>query len=200
MSTQSPLTRSGPQTSPADLEPPADPGTGTATPAAVRPLPRSARMSWPRRIFAGLFVLALVAVAVASLRPRPPPPLVIQASPARRGSITRVVTAAGKLQAATEVKLSANVSGDLLELDAHEGDRVKKGQVLGKIDAQRYSAQVSQQEAARASAAADVDGERVRVAQLEQELRRAEKLAQTGNASGAEVDNARSSLEGERAR
>jgi HlyD family secretion protein len=111
-----------------------------------------------------------------------------------------VVTAAGKLQAATEVKLSANVSGDLLELDAHEGDRVKKGQVLGRIDARRYGAQVSQQDAARASAAAEVDGEKVRVAQLEADLRRVEQLGKTGNASSAEVDTARASLEGERAR
>jgi HlyD family secretion protein len=157
-------------------------------------------MSWPRRVLAALFVLAVLALAAASLRPRPAPPLAIQASPARRGSITRVVTAAGKLQAATEVKLSANVSGDLLALDAHEGDRVRKGQVLGRIDARRYAAQVSQQEAARASAAADVEGERVRVAQLEAELRRVQKLAQTGNASSAEVDTAQASLDGERAR
>jgi HlyD family secretion protein len=157
-------------------------------------------MSWPRRVVAALFALAVVAVAVASLRPRPPPPLAIQSAPARKGSITRVVTAAGKLQAATEVKLSANVSGDLLELDAHEGDRVRKGQVLGRIDSRRYAAQVSQQDAARASAVAEVEGEKVRVAQLEQELRRVERLAQTGNASSAEVDTARASLDGERAR
>jgi HlyD family secretion protein len=157
-------------------------------------------MTWPRRIFAALFVVAVVAIAVASLRPHPPPPLAIQASPARRGSITRVVTAAGKLQAATEVKLSANVSGDLLELDAHEGDRVKKGQVLGKIDARRYAAQVSQQDAARAGAAAEVSGEKIRLAQLEADLRRVERLAQTGNASSAEVETARASLDGERAK
>jgi HlyD family secretion protein len=40
----------------------------------------------------------------------------------------------------------------------------------------------------------------VRVAQLEAELARVEKLAKTGNASSAEVDTARSSLSGERAR
>jgi HlyD family secretion protein len=157
-------------------------------------------MSWTRRIVALLFVVAVVVITGLSLRPRPPPPVAIQAAAARKGTITRVVTAAGKLQAATEVKLSANVSGDLLELDAHEGDLVKKGQVLGKIDSRRYAAQVAQQEANRAGASSDVQLEEVKVAQLDAELRRVERLAATGNASAAELDTARADLSAERAR
>jgi len=157
-------------------------------------------MSWTRRAVAVLFVVAVAGITAASLRPRAQPPIPVLAAKARKGSITRVVSAAGKLQAATQVKLSANVSGDLLELDAHEGDRVKKGQVLGRIDSRRYAAQVAQQEASRASAVADVQLEKVKVAQLERELARVVQLAETGNASAAEVDAARSSLDAERAR
>jgi HlyD family secretion protein len=157
-------------------------------------------MSWPRRIIAILFVVLVAAAVAFSLRPKPVPPVPIQAAVARKGPITRLVTAGGKLQAATEVKLSANVTGDLLELDAHEGDVVKKGQVLGRIDARRYTAQVAQQDANRASAAADVELEKVRVAQLEAELARVERLAATGNASAAEVETARADLSAERAR
>jgi HlyD family secretion protein len=98
------------------------------------------------------------------------------------------------------VKLSSNITGDLLELDVKEGDRVRKGQVLGRIDARRYAAQVSQQEAARSSAVADQQTQRVQVTQLEQELARVERLAATGNASPAEVEKARSELAGGRAR
>ncbi len=181
-------------------KPLSEPGHAAPETPTVAPLPPPVRMSWTKRIVAILFVLAVAAITAGSLRPSPPPPVGIQAVSARKGPITRVVTAAGKLQAATEVKLSANVSGYLLELDAHEGDLVKKGQVLGRIDARRYSAQVAQQTANRASAAADVEGEKVKVAQLEQELTRVEKLASTGNASAAEVDTARASLSGERAR
>ncbi len=181
-------------------EPESEPGNEhPATPSLALPPPRL-RMSWTKRIGAALFVLAILAVTALSLRPRPPVPIPVQLTEARRGPITRVVTAAGKLQAATEVKLSANISGDLLELDAHEGERVTKGQVLGRIDARRYAAQVAQAEAARASAAADVEGEKVRVKQLTQDLARVQRLAETGNASGAEVDNARAALDGEAAR
>lgn len=177
-----------------------EPGRAAPEGPSVASLPPGVRMSWPRRVVAILFVVAVVAITAASLRPKSEPPIAIQAVTARKGSITRLVTAAGKLQAATEVKLSANVSGDLLELDAHEGELVKKGQVLGRIDPRRYAAQVAQQEANRASAIADVQVERVKAAQLEQDLARVEKLVATGNASSAEVDNARSSLAGERAR
>jgi HlyD family secretion protein len=157
-------------------------------------------MSWPKRVLAVLVVAAVVAVTALSLRPRPQPPIPVQAIAARKGAITRVVTAAGKLQAATEVKLSSNISGDLLELTVKEGDRVKKGQVLGRIDARRYAAQVAQQEAVRASAAADLQTELVKISQLEQELERVERLGRGGYASPADLETAKSNVAAERAR
>ena len=182
-----------------DLTPAGEPERAPEKPV-LAPAPPRIRMSWPKRIFAAAFVLAVAAVMVASLQPRPPPPLSIQAATSRKGTITRLVTAAGKLQAATEVKLSSNITGDLLELSVKEGDLVKKGQVLGRIDARRYAAQTQQQEAARTSAVADRDMQKVQVAQLEQDLARVEKLAQTGNASPAELETARSNLAAGKAR
>ncbi len=182
-----------------DRSPTGEPSAAQEKPVLAPPPPRI-RMSWPRRIFAAAFALAIAALVVASLRPRPEPPLAIQAATARKGPITRLVTAAGKLQAATEVKLSSNITGDLLALSVKEGDLVERGQVLGRIDARRYSAQTQQQEAARTSAVADRDMQKVQVAQLEQDLARVEKLAQTGNASPAELDTARSNLAAGKAR
>jgi HlyD family secretion protein len=178
------------------------PEHGRAAPESptIAPLAPKVRMSWTKRVVAFLFVALVAVVTAASLRPRPQPPVGIQATAARKGPITRLVTAAGKLQAATEVKLSSNITGDLLSLKVKEGDFVKKGQELGKIDARRYAAQVAQQQASRASAAADLQGEQVKIAQLEQDLARVERLAKTENASAAEVDTARSSLAGEKAR
>jgi HlyD family secretion protein len=157
-------------------------------------------MGWGRRAVAILFVALVALVVAGSLVPRGEPPLEVQLVEARQGSITRLVTAAGKLQAATEVKLSSNITGDLLELKVQEGDLVVRGQVLGRIDSRRYDEQVRQQEALRASAAADARLERVRVDQLRSELSRVERLAATGNASEAELDTARSNLDVELAR
>ena len=69
-----------------------------------------------------------------------------------------------------------------------------RGQDLGKIDPQRYAAQVSQQDAARAAAQGDLETQKVQVVQLRLELGRVEKLAQSGNASPAELDVARNNL------
>jgi HlyD family secretion protein len=167
---------------------------------ALAPAPAPVRMGWGRRAVAILFVVLVAVVVAGSLVPRGEPPVEVQLVEARKGSITRLVTAAGKLQAATEVKLSSNISGDLLELRVQEGDLVTRGQVLGRIDSRRYDEQVRQQEALRASASADARLEKVRVDQLRSELARVQRLAATGNASEAELDTARSNLNVELAR
>jgi HlyD family secretion protein len=179
---------------------PGDARERAAETPTLAPRPAPIRMSWPKRAGAAAFVLAVAAVVVASLRPTPEPPLAVQSAIARKGPITRVVTATGKLQAATEVKLSSSITGDLLELAVKEGDHVRRGRVLGRIDSRRYAAQVAQQDAARASAVADRRTQAVQVTQLEQELGRVERLAATGNASPAELEVARSNLAGGRAR
>jgi len=163
------------------------------------PAPTAVRMSWPKRIFAVLFVLAIAGVVAASLKPKMEPPTKVQATAARKGTITRIVTAGGKLQAATEVKLSSNITGDLIDLTIREGDKVTRGQVLGHIDARRYGAQLNQAEAARNSAAADVEVQRVRVAQLAAEAARVDRLVASQNASAAEAEKAHAELDGARA-
>jgi HlyD family secretion protein len=169
----------------------------TAPPAV--PVTATVRMSWPKRIFSVLFLLAVAGLVAASLRPRMEPPITVQATPARKGAITRVVTAGGKLQAATEVKLSSNITGDLVELLIREGDKVTRGQVLGRIDTRRYAAQLNQSEAARNSAAAEAEVLEVRAVQLKAELARVDRLVASQNASAAEAEKARAEFDGARA-
>src|SRR5690242_15686591 len=88
-------------------------------------------------------VLALVAFATyQGLKPHPPPPQEVTISAAKKQSITRTVSAAGHVQAHETVKVSSNISGDLLSLSVREGQQVKKGQVLGQIDPRLQQAQV----------------------------------------------------------
>ena len=47
--------------------------------------------------------------------------------------VVETVTASGKIQPATEVKLSSEVSGEVVELLVREGDFVKKGQLLCRV-------------------------------------------------------------------
>jgi len=80
-------------------------------------------------------------------------------------SITETVTASGKIYPEVEVKMSSDISGEIVELNVEEGDSVKKGQQLAKIYADIYSnqrnqaaAQVSQQEAMVSNANAQLPG------------------------------------------
>jgi len=73
---------------------------------------------------------------------------------AGKHTIIETVTASGKIYPETEVKLSSDISGQIVELNVEEGDSVKRGQLLAKIFADIYSnqknqaaAQVNQQEA-----------------------------------------------------
>ncbi len=157
-------------------------------------------MSWTKRIVAALLVLLVAGLVALSLRPHRDPPLQVQVAEVRRGPITRRVTGAGKLQAATQVKLSSNLSGDLLDLTVREGDRVTKGQYLGRIDSRRYAAQVNREEASRASAQAEVSLAEVQAARSRAELARVKRLVQSQSASEAELEKAKADADADVAR
>src|SRR5438270_6223267 len=114
-------------------------------------------MTKGRWIIAGVVVAGVAAATVQGLRPRPPPQVDVTTSVAKRGPITRLVTAAGHLQAHQTVKVSSNISGDLLSLAVKEGDHVAHGQVLGQIDRRLQESQVSQFRAGVANAKAAID-------------------------------------------
>ena len=73
-------------------------------------------MTKGRWILGGAVVLLVGFATVQGLRPKAPPPVEVTISVAKKGTVTRVVTAAGHLQARETVKVSSNVTGDLLSL------------------------------------------------------------------------------------
>lgn len=61
-----------------------------------------------------------------------------------RRSLIETVTASGKINPQTEVKLSSEVSGEIIELNVKEGDSVQKGQLLCVVNPSIYEAVVNQ--------------------------------------------------------
>ena len=59
-------------------------------------------------------------------------------------TITESVNASGKVYPEIEVKVSPDISGEIVNLFVEEGDRVTKGQILAKIYADIYSSQRDQ--------------------------------------------------------
>ncbi|QSQ25591.1 efflux RND transporter periplasmic adaptor subunit [Pyxidicoccus parkwayensis] len=148
-------------------------------------------MKWWKGAIAGVLFLGAAAITVGGLKERPPPSLEVQVAKARKGTITRTITGAGKVQAATTVKISSSLSGDLVELLVKDGEPVKKGQVLGRIDKRIYEAALKQALASQNASRADAQVAEVEATRTAQELARVEGLVAKGLASGAELDQAR---------
>ena len=80
----------------------------------------------------------------------------VQTGKVEKRDLVQVVTASGEVRPKRYVNVGANVSGRLVEITVLEGDRVKKGQVLARVESERYEAGARQGEAGVAAARADL--------------------------------------------
>ena len=80
----------------------------------------------------------------------------ITAEKAATRNITETVTATGKVFPEVEVKVSPDISGEIVELNVEEGDTVRRGQVLAKIYADIYASQRDEAAAVVAQSQAQV--------------------------------------------
>jgi HlyD family secretion protein len=102
---------------------------------------------------------------------------------ATRKNITEVVTASGKVYPEVEVKISPDVSGEIVELTVVEGDSVKKGQLLARVYADILATQrdqaaagVNQQQAQVKNATAGLEAFKARMEQAERQFARQKQL------------------------
>ncbi|MEA2043544.1 MAG: efflux RND transporter periplasmic adaptor subunit [Bacteroidota bacterium] len=86
---------------------------------------------------------------------------------AKLRTITELITASGKIQPETEVNISSDVSGEIVELFVKEGQEVKKGDLLIKIKPDLYLSSVERAEAGLNGARAQLAQAKARLAQSE---------------------------------
>jgi HlyD family secretion protein len=122
----------------------------------------------------------------------------VQLARVRVEDITSRVRAPGKIEAKTQVKVSADIMGKIVVLAVKEGDRVRKGQLMLQLDDTQYRAYDGQARATAASA-------RARAREAEQGLKGAEAMYRRQVAlfeqkllSEAEKDQADSAIEAAR--
>ncbi|HNW70566.1 MAG TPA: efflux RND transporter periplasmic adaptor subunit [Bacteroidales bacterium] len=85
-------------------------------------------------------------------------------------TIIETVSASGKIQPEVEVKLSPDVSGEVVELLIKEGDKVKKGDLLAKIKPDIYESNYEQMQAALNSQKANEANAKARLAQVKSQF------------------------------
>jgi HlyD family secretion protein len=89
--------------------------------------------------------------------------------------IMELVTANGKVQPETEVKISPEVSGEIVEIPIEEGDAVNQGDLLVRIKPDTYLSLVERAEASLNSARAQFANARAGLAQIKAKFNKAER-------------------------
>jgi len=108
-------------------------------------------------------------------------PVPVLAAPAAKADVPVYLDAVGTIKALNTVTVSPQVDGKLLSVGFKEGDDVKKGDVLARIDPTTYQAQLDQAIAKKAQDAAQLGNAKV-------DLERYEKLAATNAINRQQLD------------
>ncbi len=121
-------------------------------------------------------------------------------------TITETVSASGKIQPEVEVKISPDVSGEIVDLFVKEGQEVKKGEVLCKINPLLYISNKERTEASVNTTKANLANSKARLVQskavfvnAELTFNRNKKLFDQGAISEAEFENSKSQYESAKA-
>ena len=101
-------------------------------------------------------LIAAATVWYLFLRAPAKAPLVVRYAAVDVGDVSQGVTATGTLQPITTVQVGSQVSGMITDLYADFNTKVKKGQLLAKLDSSTFEAAVTQARAYLAKAQADL--------------------------------------------
>jgi len=173
-----------------------------ATPETAPKVERKRRSTRKRQIIVGVvgfFVLWLIISILLSKREKPIP---VTTEKAARKTILQIVSATGKVQPETEVKISPEVAGEIIDLPVEDGKGVNKGDLLVRIKPDSYKALLEQQEAAISAAKATNLQQKATMLKTEQDIKRAEDMyakktisVQEYNAAQAAYDVAKNTYE-----
>lgn len=110
-------------------------------------------------------------------------------------TILQEISASGKIQPEVEVKISSEVSGEIIALTVKEGDRVRKGQLLVRIRPDLLRTQLEQYRAAVRAADVGIEIAKVELDRCERELRRSTELYGKGFISKQEFETAKAAYD-----
>ena len=153
---------------------------------ALKSLPRKRKL---------LLAAAAAAVLLLIVRlGRPSRPEVTVQHP-RRCDLVESVPASGTIRPVLEVKISPDVSGEIVEICAKEGDRVAAGDLILRIRPDLYQSQVEQASASLGTLRAQFARQKAEERQARANHERNQKLFELNAISAAELQHSRTELE-----
>lgn len=142
-----------------------------------------------------MIVVAIAGSVLASIYWKKEELIEVSVEEVERRSITSIVSATGRIFPEIEVKISSEVAGEIIELPVVEGQEVKKGDLLVKVDPDRYETQLRQRKVSINTAEARSLEAKAQRLQAQQDLGRVEELFTKGFATEKELEDARTLLE-----
>ncbi len=142
-------------------------------------------------IIAVAVIIILIVAGITGKKDSTP----VTAEKIKLNNITEVIPANGKIQPVIEVKISPDVSGEIIELNFKEGDKVKRGDLIIKIKQDVYISVKERAEASLNSTKAQLDQQLAQFTQTEANFERNKKLYEQKAISEKEYEDALSQYE-----
>jgi HlyD family secretion protein len=160
--------------------------------AEIKPVVKKKKKSKKKLIlFSVIGVVILLIIVAAVISGNKEKLVTVQTEKAGKRDITQVVSGTGVIQPDTKVDISAEVSGEIVSLPVKEGDVVKKGDLLVKINAEIYSQRIQQQRAGVNYSESQVEVAENNIRKTELEYQRIQQLYDKGLVSQADLDNSK---------
>lgn len=160
---------------------------------------KSKKRNW---IIIGSIVIVIIIIVIAIFKGKRNEGIKVTTEKVTKKTIIQTVSANGKIQPEKDIKISPYISGEVVELYVKEGDEVKSGDLLAKIDPEIYISVYDQSVASLNSQQANTANARARLSQMKAQFENArlnydrqEKLFKQNVISQAEFDQSKSAFD-----
>jgi HlyD family secretion protein len=155
-------------------------------------------MNTKAKVLVGVLVVAVLGAAAAlSVQRSRGQGIEVRTEAIERRDLVSIVTASGNIRARRTVDISSDVSARVAELLVEEGDDVRQGQTLLRLEPDQYRASVSRSEASLAQAEAQRAQQEANLIRTQRDLDRLLALRSRDSllVSRQQVDDAQTNLE-----
>ncbi len=147
------------------------------------------RLPKKRVFYIGIpLIIIIVVLASLSMNGESEQAVSVETAEVQKQRIVETVTATGRIQPVTQVKISADVAAKIIKLDVKEGDWVEKGQFLVQLDEERFRAAVESAAANKRAVQANANLVKENMLRTEKEYKRTKELFDKNLESQANLD------------